>query len=284
MKKIKLLFILLILKIYTLEVIAQQSKYLQTVFENKLITINSASNATLQGGKTREVIEFNIPNSSKSWMWSIKVVKRGSPLGTARKSLVQIASNYYTPGTGIIVGRLVNDLVDNSLDTYKNCDVYILSSEDDAQKFLQQGNWNFKYLKEWKDVGGNGDYVPDIKGKIYLGFINTNKTIGLDVYLDVLIENSSSQATGTFSNQNYTSPKTYLTGPYTDLGVAYAWFIDNQGNFYYGYVDSNGKTVLPFEFEQAFPFFNGEALVKKDGRFYYINRTGQKTRDYTSER
>jgi hypothetical protein len=44
----------------------------------------------------------------------------------------------------------------------------------------------------------------------------------------------------------------------------------------WGYINSNCKTIIPFEFEEAYPFKNGYALVyKKEGGLFYINKKGK---------
>ena len=43
----------------------------------------------------------------------------------------------------------------------------------------------------------------------------------------------------------------------------------------WGAIDTTGKTIIPFEWEQAGIFVNGIALVRKDGKFGYIDATGK---------
>ena len=48
---------------------------------------------------------------------------------------------------------------------------------------------------------------------------------------------------------------------------------DNEGNF--GYIDSDGKTIIPYQFDMAAEFNNGLALILKNGKCGYINKTGE---------
>lgn len=43
----------------------------------------------------------------------------------------------------------------------------------------------------------------------------------------------------------------------------------------YGFIDRNGKIVIPFEYEDAGNFAEGFAPVKKDGKWGYISRSGE---------
>ena len=40
----------------------------------------------------------------------------------------------------------------------------------------------------------------------------------------------------------------------------------------YGFVDSNGKVTIPFEYEAALPFSEGKAAIKKNGSWGFINK------------
>lgn len=51
--------------------------------------------------------------------------------------------------------------------------------------------------------------------------------------------------------------------------------LDEKTNMY-GFIDKNGKVVIPYQFDDGYDFKEGIASVKKDGRFYYIDRTGKK--------
>ena len=48
----------------------------------------------------------------------------------------------------------------------------------------------------------------------------------------------------------------------------------------YGYCDVDGNVVLPFEYEYASFFYEGEALVCKNNQWYYINHHGERTRSF----
>jgi hypothetical protein len=46
------------------------------------------------------------------------------------------------------------------------------------------------------------------------------------------------------------------------------------GNYKWGYIDTKGNVVVPFDYDSAKPFSEGLALVKKDGEFLYIDTKG----------
>ncbi|TAE70167.1 MAG: hypothetical protein EAZ85_12175 [Bacteroidetes bacterium] len=150
------------------------------------ITVNSANNATFQGGKTREVIKFSIPNKAEGWIWKLFAKKRNTGIASTRKTLLSLVATTYsgTPLAGIVADQLI----ESSQSKYENCDIYILNSEQDAQAFMQRGNWDFQYIRVWKDQGNAAKVVQDLKGTIYFGIINTNQSIGLDIQLDIILK------------------------------------------------------------------------------------------------
>ena len=50
-------------------------------------------------------------------------------------------------------------------------------------------------------------------------------------------------------------------------------FMEAGGN--YGFVDKNGKEIIPMIFDAAEEFKDGKAKVKREGKEFYINKTGK---------
>ena len=46
-----------------------------------------------------------------------------------------------------------------------------------------------------------------------------------------------------------------------------------------GYIDTQGKTVIPFEYHFANDFENGMAKVNKNEEWFYIDKTGQRVKE-----
>jgi len=51
----------------------------------------------------------------------------------------------------------------------------------------------------------------------------------------------------------------------------------------YGYIDKTGKIVIPFIFDAAKPFSCDRAIVLKEGVWYYIDKTGKKVGNISSD-
>jgi len=43
----------------------------------------------------------------------------------------------------------------------------------------------------------------------------------------------------------------------------------------YGFINLNGDIIIPLEYDDAFPFYDGYASVKKDDKWIYINESGE---------
>lgn len=73
-------------------------------------------------------------------------------------------------------------------------------------------------------------------------------------------------------------------GIYQDLSAEF-----NNGlalakkNDRWGYINKAGKEVIPFVYEDAFPFSNGRAEVTKDYEQFYINTKGQEVNHFMTE-
>jgi WG containing repeat len=60
-----------------------------------------------------------------------------------------------------------------------------------------------------------------------------------------------------------------VSQPYFSDGLA---LVKNKESELYGFIDFNYHLVIPIEYESAFPFQGGRALVVKNGKTGYINR------------
>lgn len=64
-----------------------------------------------------------------------------------------------------------------------------------------------------------------------------------------------------------------------------ACVVKRYGNNYkYGYIDTEGQEVIPFNYSHAEPFVNGYAKVKKEGVELYINKKGKEFNDLPTEK
>ncbi len=61
--------------------------------------------------------------------------------------------------------------------------------------------------------------------------------------------------------------------PFFSEGLAA--LMDANGNF--GYIDKENHVAVPFRYEDARPFSCGMAAVKRGGKYFYINKTGEET-------
>src|SRR5690606_4640992 len=57
------------------------------------------------------------------------------------------------------------------------------------------------------------------------------------------------------------------------------WNEDNLGlaikNNKYGFINKKGKVIVPLIYDDAFPFYNGYASVKKGKKWFYIDKKGK---------
>ena len=73
----------------------------------------------------------------------------------------------------------------------------------------------------------------------------------------------------------FTVPLTYKWGGnYSDNVVR---VLNNEDKW--GYIDTKNNVVIPLQYDYASDFLNGEAAVKKDGKWMFIDKRGNKVRD-----
>lgn len=84
------------------------------------------------------------------------------------------------------------------------------------------------------------------------------------------------------ASTSVTMIRTDYTGVFTpDNGFGWSWTEFSEGlapvekNGKYGYIDSNGKVVIPLQYDWCDKFSEGLGPVGKDGKYGYIDRTGK---------
>jgi hypothetical protein len=46
-----------------------------------------------------------------------------------------------------------------------------------------------------------------------------------------------------------------------------------------GYHDATGRLTIPLIYDEAWPFFNGKAQVRKEGKWFYVDAVGRCVED-----
>ncbi len=155
--------------------------------------------------------------------------------------------------------------------------VWIADGEDKG--YCSPGKWGFidKTGKEvvpviYEKIGAFRDGRACVVQDGKMGFVDEAGTVGIPLaytYERPFIDRASSY-------------EDLL--PYFSEGLAAIWGSEAHGN-QYGYIDRDGKVVIPFEYDYAAPFSEGLAYVSKgasiwyetneDGKFGYIDKAGQ---------
>lgn len=76
----------------------------------------------------------------------------------------------------------------------------------------------------------------------------------------------------------------WQVGPFTG-DLAFLKVTDNRnGEISFGYINRLGELVIPLMYEEATSFYNGEAMVKREGKWFYINEFNRKIRDFIQKK
>ncbi len=118
-----------------------------------------------------------------------------------------------------------------------------------------------------------------LKDSLKYGFVDSNGKIVIPShyeYASDFYNGKSNIISNNIPGLVFSNSKRKLYPEYTmtfwykdDLGLATK---DDQS----GFINTNGDIVVPFEYEDAFPFYKGYAPVKKNGKWNYINLNGEK--------
>jgi|GEM_PF-5081082 len=148
-------------------------------------TVNSV---TAWRGKTRVAVPLQIPVNAKGFYYTVYVSKRNTYRPEARKVVFNVLADRL--GTRSENADIADEIIMKEQGKYEDINIYLLPSEQDSQLFEKRMNYDFMALKEWKDVGEEVTFVStESTGEtLYLGFLNTNSSLGLEVYLQVVAQ------------------------------------------------------------------------------------------------
>jgi hypothetical protein len=164
------------------------------IAEPTLLTINSGSNATLKGGKSRILFPVTLPPNTIEWYYRfsasrnpelVKDVQKNFQLfGELTKAFLKLS------GSGILTGSMV-DVAINSLAMPPGsdyCDVYLLDYNNISNFEAKNDNAWVYYLEGTRKnlMSGNIKVNCCNAGQYYLGIKNSDSSNGINVSVEVI--------------------------------------------------------------------------------------------------
>ncbi len=144
----------------------------------------------------------------------------------------------------------------NQIIDYKYEETNISQYEDKFFAYKENNLWGIKTIPDEKTV-----LKPTFKDEITVknGFIFVNKSPSF-VFFD---------------NNGNKMFELYNTNIETKFYEGYAVISQNvKGKILYGYINEKGENVIKCQYDYAHSFKNGKADVEKDGRKFYIDKSG----------
>lgn len=173
----------------------------------------------------------------------------GTGTGNRYRSNWRIFENgNYKYGISDIDGRKIID--------YKYEETNISLYEDKFFAYKENNLWGIKTIPDDKTV-----LKPTFKNEITVknGFIFVNKSPSFIV----------------FDNNGNKIFELYNTNIETKFYEGYAVISQNvKGKILYGYINEKGENVIKCQYDYAHSFKNGKADVEKDGKKFYIDKSG----------
>lgn len=200
---------------------------------------------------------------------------------------IMILKNYYGIWYVAVNNKLEKSLrVDNQLNM-GDINLYaakIKTLKGDKWGFINnKGNFvikpNFDYAYDFQDNGLAIVGVNDV-----YGIINTSGNYGVVPKYDFINQFSEGRAVATDNRKSVLideNGRVLKTKEYDFIGTfkngrALASGFNAQGKYLYGYLDRQGKEVIPLQYEFANDFVDGKALVKiKDNDYALIGPNGE---------
>jgi hypothetical protein len=184
----------------------------------------------------------------------------------------------------------VRSFENNSAGVLKDGNVLIINSLGESKKipYKQIHEFSEGLAAVWNQKGDIG-YVDSTgqtaiavqKGRKYAGNFASDYAAVSDTLPHLAFINKAGKKVfwfknGTIQDLNHgidlTDENMYKLHPFAD-GLA---AVRQQGKW--GYINTNGKTAIPFEYDAATRFSEGFAAVKKEGKWLYINKLGKVVR------
>jgi hypothetical protein len=96
---------------------------------------------------------------------------------------------------------------------------------------------------------------------------------------------STSERTGYIAEDGrwiFTLPKGWAATQSFSEGLA-GFSVGDMYEGKWGFIDKNGRVVIPFQFDEAGDFSNAQAFVKRQDRWFHIDRQGREVASPTQE-
>jgi hypothetical protein len=174
--------------------VSKQRKYKPvSVVEPTALRVNSASNATFSGGKSRVLVPVNMPSGTVEWYYRFSASRNQEDIDHVRKNFQlfgELAQLFLTSsGFGVVSGQAVKIGVEQlSMPPGSNhCDVFLLDYNNISGFEAKTDSW--KYILEGsRENLKSGNVKIDCckQGQYYLGIRNPDLYDGINVSIEVI--------------------------------------------------------------------------------------------------
>lgn len=154
-----------------------------TIINKQKYFINSGSNATFKGGKSRLAIPITLPPNTAEWYYTFSSSRNEADINSVTNGM-QLASELSNliDQTGLLSFG-VNQLTQPPGGNY--CDVYLIDYNN-YNPFLSKGNFSHYPIGTRENIVSGTVKVNFISNQLYLGIRNPDTTFGIHVVLEVV--------------------------------------------------------------------------------------------------
>jgi hypothetical protein len=162
-----------------------------TIVEPSSLWVNSTSNATFSGGKSRVLVPVTFPPSTVEWFYRFAASRNKADIDNVRKNfqLFGELAQLLLPGAGALTTKVVSVGVDQLTmpPGADYCDIYLLDNNNTPGFVAKTNDWKC-YMQATRQNLMSGNVKVDccLQGQYYLGINNPATLDGINVSVEVI--------------------------------------------------------------------------------------------------
>ncbi|MEQ8910286.1 MAG: hypothetical protein RIC95_13895 [Vicingaceae bacterium] len=170
------------------EYVVKEAYVPYSIIDSSEIYMNSGSNATFKGGKSRLIYEVDLPKGTVEWYYEIAAFREKDAIKNVNSSMSLLSQLTNLVDQTGATEFAISSISRPPADDY--CDVYLFADYENASLFYQKrdSEWRCYPAKGRKNIKSEVVKLKDefARGKFYLGLKNPDSMHGINVILEVV--------------------------------------------------------------------------------------------------
>jgi hypothetical protein len=164
----------------------------KVIVDQQELFVNSGSNATFKGGKSRIIVPVNLPKNTVEWYYRFSAFRNAEDVSKAKGGIKLFSElvnlTLKLTGVGSLAGKATSIAIDQLSQPPGNdyCDIYLLTF-DNTSLFEAKTKYSYK-MQGTRENFKSGNVKIDCctSGNYYLGIKNPDSYYGINVIIEVV--------------------------------------------------------------------------------------------------